>query len=238
MFPRSPTRATRRSGASPMPTSTTVRWYPSSSKYGYDGPVYSTPPTVTWRQCSSSTTSMLSPKRTGRSLNSSNEVKSYLKHSITLNLRQCHGYRNLISSSRFTTQAYPRVCNRPFPCRGRALQHRISPATSITAKARLFNPAANQFPRLEATIHGEQYGGSGDFQPARADAEEKLYETISTVISREGKVIIPAFAVGRSQEVMLALEEGIRREKIPAVKTLPRRVIRKPRRSTPVSRVR
>ncbi len=31
-------------------------------------------------------------------------------------------------------------------------------------------------------------------------------------------MIIPAFAVGRSQEVMLALEEGIRKQKIPPVK--------------------
>ena len=51
-----------------------------------------------------------------------------------------------------------------------------------------------------------------------AEAEEKLYETINTVLSRGGKVIIPAFSVGRSQEVMLALEEGMRKEKIPNVK--------------------
>ncbi len=36
------------------------------------------------------------------------------------------------------------------------------------------------------------YGGSNDFQPARSDAEAKLYETINTVLTRGGKVIIPA----------------------------------------------
>jgi predicted metal-dependent RNase len=46
----------------------------------------------------------------------------------------------------------------------------------------------------------------------------QLYETVSKTIDRGGKVIIPAFAVGRSQEVMLALEEAIRKKKIPAVK--------------------
>ena len=44
--------------------------------------------------------------------------------------------------------------------------------------------------------------------------ELRLYETINQVLSRGGKVIIPAFAVGRSQEVMLALEEGMRLGKI------------------------
>ncbi len=62
------------------------------------------------------------------------------------------------------------------------------------------------------------YGGSNDFQPARRDAEEKLYATIRTVVERGGKVIIPAFAVGRSQEVMLAIEEGMRFGKLPKVK--------------------
>ncbi len=64
------------------------------------------------------------------------------------------------------------------------------------------------------------YGGANDIQPQRKDAEDKLYETVSTTIKRGGKVIIPpAFAVGRSQEVMLALEEGgIRKQKIPPVK--------------------
>ena len=62
------------------------------------------------------------------------------------------------------------------------------------------------------------YGGSNDFQQPRAEAEAKLYETINTVLQRGGKVIIPAFSVGRSQEVMLALEEGMRLDKIPKVK--------------------
>ena len=59
------------------------------------------------------------------------------------------------------------------------------------------------------------------FQPARSDAEAGLNQTINTVLSRNGKVIIPAFSVGRSQEVMLALEEGMRLDKIPKVKDLP-----------------
>jgi len=41
---------------------------------------------------------------------------------------------------------------------------------------------------------------------------------VTNTINRGGKVIIPAFAVGRSQEVMLALEEGMREKKIPEVK--------------------
>jgi len=52
------------------------------------------------------------------------------------------------------------------------------------------------------------YGGSDDVQPSRAEAEEKLYETIDTTIKRGGKGHHPRSPSGGRQEVMLALEEG------------------------------
>jgi hypothetical protein len=73
------------------------------------------------------------------------------------------------------------------------------------------------FPRLETLFIESTYGGSNDIQPARREAEEKLYEVVNAVLGRGGKVLIPAFAVGRSQEVMLALEEGMRLNRIPKV---------------------
>jgi predicted metal-dependent RNase len=42
------------------------------------------------------------------------------------------------------------------------------------SKSRLFNPAINQFPRLEALFMESTYGGSNDFQPSRSDAELAL----------------------------------------------------------------
>ena len=60
---------------------------------------------------------------------------------------------------------------------------------------------------MEAT-----YGGSGSTQPSRKEAEGRLLKVVRETIKRGGKVIIPAFAVGRSQEVMIALEEAIRKK--------------------------
>jgi hypothetical protein len=65
---------------------------------------------------------------------------------------------------------------------------------------------------MEAT-----YGGSNDFQPSRKEAEERLIEVINQTVSRGGKVLIPTFAVGRSQEVMIVLEEAIREKRISEV---------------------
>lgn len=70
----------------------------------------------------------------------------------------------------------------------------------------LFDPAFNAFSRLEALVIESTYGGMNDLQPSRREAEANLKEEIERTIKKGGKVIIPAFAVGRSQEVMLALE--------------------------------
>jgi KH/beta-lactamase-domain protein len=70
----------------------------------------------------------------------------------------------------------------------------------------LFDPAFNGFSRLEALVIESTYGGTNDLQPSRREAEKNLKDEIERTITKGGKVIIPAFAVGRSQEVMLALE--------------------------------
>ncbi|MCI4331636.1 MAG: beta-CASP ribonuclease aCPSF1 [Thermoplasmata archaeon] len=79
----------------------------------------------------------------------------------------------------------------------------------------LFNPAANRFPRLEAMILESTYGGYRDVQPSRQQASDDFAGLASKILSRGGKLIVPVFAVGRSQEVMLVLEERMREGKIP-----------------------
>ena len=81
----------------------------------------------------------------------------------------------------------------------------------------LFNPAANRFPRLETLILESTYGGYRDVQPSRQQATEEFAALASKVVSRGGKLVVPVFAVGRSQEVMLVLEERMREGKIPRV---------------------
>ena len=81
----------------------------------------------------------------------------------------------------------------------------------------LFNPATNRFPRLETLVLESTYGGFRDIQPSRQQATEQFTHLANQVVSRGGKLIVPVFAVGRSQEVMLALEEKMREGKLPKV---------------------
>jgi len=80
---------------------------------------------------------------------------------------------------------------------------------------RLFNGAVNDFPRVETLVLESTYGGRNDYQTDREDSERKLKKVINETYDRGGQVIIPAFAVGRSQELMLVLEEAMRNGDIP-----------------------
>ncbi len=80
-------------------------------------------------------------------------------------------------------------------------------------RSRLFSPAVYTFPRVETLITDSTYGGAEDIQPYRNDAESSLLTKINETIKKGGKVIVPAFAVGRAQEMMVLLEDA-RRKKI------------------------
>ena len=78
-------------------------------------------------------------------------------------------------------------------------------------RSRLLEPASVRFPRLEALITESTYGGRRDIQPRRTEAEKVLMHIINETLNRGGKVLVPAFSVGRAQELMVALEDNMSR---------------------------
>jgi KH/beta-lactamase-domain protein len=81
----------------------------------------------------------------------------------------------------------------------------------------LFNASVNKFPRLETLVIESTYGGYHDNQPSRQEAANQIKEVVRATLGRGGKVLVPVFAVGRSQEVMLVLEEQMRSHHIHTV---------------------
>ena len=84
-------------------------------------------------------------------------------------------------------------------------------------KSWLFNASVNKFPRLETLLIESTYGGYHDMQPSRQEAANQMKEVVRATLGRGGKVLVPVFAVGRSQEVMLVLEEQMRSHHIHTV---------------------
>jgi len=85
------------------------------------------------------------------------------------------------------------------------------------AKSRLLDPANSRFPRIETLIMESTYGGPRDFMPSRKEAERQLTKIVNETVNRGGKVLIPVLSVGRAQELMIVLDEYIRRKVIPEV---------------------
>jgi len=192
-------------------------YVPLLYRYGYDGPVYTTPATRDLSAMLQLDYLDVNNKEDKAPPYSSNEVREFVKHTITL------GYGDVTDIApdlKLTLHNAGHILGSAIAHFnvGNGLYNIAFTGDLYYAKSRLFNPAVSQFPRLEALVMESTYGGSEDFSPSRADAEAHLCEVISETLSRGGKALIPAFAVGRSQELMLALEEGIRNKKLPACK--------------------
>ena len=78
-------------------------------------------------------------------------------------------------------------------------------------KTVLLEAAAKDFPRVETIITEATYSGPSDIMPTREEAEERLVTIVNETLTRGGKVLIPVPAVGRAQEIMLVLDEYMKR---------------------------
>lgn len=78
-------------------------------------------------------------------------------------------------------------------------------------KTMLLEAANTDFPRVETVITESTYGSPGDVMPSRVEAKENLVSIINKTLERGGKVLIPVPAVGRAQEIMLIIDESMKR---------------------------
>jgi uncharacterized protein len=79
------------------------------------------------------------------------------------------------------------------------------------SRTMLLEGATTEFPRVETVITESTYGGPDDIMPSRIEAEERLAAIVNQTLERKGKVLIPVPAVGRAQEIMLVLDDYMRR---------------------------
>jgi len=82
---------------------------------------------------------------------------------------------------------------------------------------KLLDKAVRKFPRVETLIMECTYCGESDVLPSLPEAEETLFSIIRGAAERGGKVLIPALAVGRAQEIMLSLVDGFERGALPDI---------------------
>lgn len=185
-------------------------------KYGYDGPVYCTPPTRDLMSLMQLDGIKVSFGEGKKAPYESSHVREVVAHCIPLKYGET---TDIAPDIRLTFQNAGHILGSAV-CHfhvGDGLHNIAFTGDMKFEKTWLFNATANRFPRLETLVIESTYGGHRDFQPSRADAVNTLNEICDRVLKRNGKILVPVFAVGRSQEVMLVLEELMRTGKLPNV---------------------
>ncbi|HDM23999.1 beta-CASP ribonuclease aCPSF1 [archaeon] len=81
----------------------------------------------------------------------------------------------------------------------------------------LLDAAASSFPRLETLIIESTYGGPNDVFPSREEALKRFASIIKETAENGGKLLIPVPAVGRAQEMLVALKICKERKLIPEI---------------------
>ncbi|MEM3018629.1 MAG: beta-CASP ribonuclease aCPSF1 [Candidatus Bathyarchaeia archaeon] len=81
-------------------------------------------------------------------------------------------------------------------------------------KTQLLDPSIASFTRVETLIIESTYGGPEDVMPPRAEVEKRFVELLNSALQRGGKVLIPVPAIGRSQEIMIVLDEYMKRKEL------------------------
>ncbi len=183
-------------------------------KYGYDGPLYMTTPTRDLMALLTMDYIKVAEAQGVKKPYDAEDVRKAIRHTITLDWGETtdiapdlrltyHNAGHIIGSS----VAHFHVGDG---------QYNVAFSGDIKyERSWLFNPAANKFPRLDALICESTYGGRDDFQPSRERASEQSRDILQQTAKKGGKTVFPVFAVGRSQEVMLVIEELMRKGEIP-----------------------
>jgi len=182
--------------------------------YGYDGPVYCTPPTRDLMTLLQQDCVNVLKSETGQSPYSEKDIKKELNHVIT---RDYGEVTDVTPEIRFTfhnaghilgsAQVHLHV--------GEGLHNIVYTADIKYGKTNLFEPAEVRFPRIETLLMESTYGARDDINPRLDECEARLITAVKQAAQRRGKVLVPVFAVGRAQEIMLALEAYLRDENIP-----------------------
>lgn len=189
---------------------------PALFKYGYKGPVYCTAPTRDLMALLQLDNIKLAHGEAKKNLYGEKDVKNEILHTITLKYNET---TDIAPDVRLTFYNAGHILGSSIAHFhiGEGIHNVAFSGDTKFEKTWLFSPAVNKFPRCETLVVESTYGGQKDIQPSRKDASAQLGELIKAGVEHGGKILIPVFAVGRSQEVMLVIEGLIKTGAIPTM---------------------
>jgi len=179
-------------------------------KYGYDGPVYCSVPNLSLMTLLQLDYLDVLAKQGAAPPYDQKDVRSSVLHTIPLRFGvvtdiapdirlTLHNAGHILGSSIIHLHI------------GEGFHNIVYTGDFKYGKTMLLESASLNFPRVETVITESTYSAPEDVMPSRMEAEKKLVAIINNTINRKGKILIPVPAVGRAQEIMLILDEYMRR---------------------------
>jgi Cft2 family RNA processing exonuclease len=183
-------------------------------RYGYNGPVYCTPPTRDLMALMQLDSIKLMWGEAKKAPFDASHVRDEVLHVIPL---QYEKTTDISPDVRLTLYNAGHILGSSIAHFniGNGFHNVAFTGDTKYEKTWLFNQANTKFIRLESVVMESTYGGHNDMQPSRGDASKELHDLLQQATEHGGKVVIPVFAVGRSQEVMLVIEELMRTGRLP-----------------------
>ena len=178
-------------------------------KYNYEGPVYCTEPTRDMMTLLLVDAVEIGEREDKELPYSAKEIQKMIKHTIPLEYQEV---ADITPDTRITLYDAGHILGSSMIHlhMGEGLHNLVYSGDIKFGDTRLLEAANFEFPRAETLIVESTYGGRYDIQPHRKDAEKLLLSIIQDTVQKKGKVLIPVFSVGRSQEVMIVLENFAR----------------------------
>lgn len=178
-------------------------------KYGYRGPVYCTPPTRDLMLLLQTDYLKIGGAEGRRAPYDMEDIRMCMRHVVDVNWDETTDVAPDVKMT-FSNAGHILGSSAVHLHIGNGKHNLLFSGDQKFEKSWLFEAANSRFPRVESLVLESTYGGNGDFQPSRQEANQELKDIVSRTLARNGKMIFPVFAVGRSQEVMIAIDELFR----------------------------
>jgi len=179
-------------------------------KYGYDGPVYCSAPTSSLMTLLQLDYLDVANKQGVMPPYGQKDVRDTVMHTIPL---RYGSVTDIAPDIRLTLHNSGHILGSSLVHLhiGEGLHNLVYTGDYKFGKSMLLEPAVAMFPRVETIITESTYGAPGDIMPTRTESEQRITNIINQTLEREGKVLIPVPAVGRAQEIMLIIDDYMRR---------------------------
>lgn len=182
-------------------------------KHGFEGPVYSTEPTLPLMVLLQLDFIEIAKRNSQTPPYTVSDVEKMIYHSISLKYGQVtdispdvkltfHNAGHVLGSAMVHLHVTEGVHNVIFTG-----DFKYSPTM-------LFDAAYSNFTRGETLIMESTYGADEDIAPPRSEAEDILLTEINDILGKGGKVLMPVPAVGRAQEVLVLFDNLLREGKM------------------------